>query len=117
VRGKNIMRAMACGLPVLASDRPSLRALVEPETSGLLVAAGDVTAWTDALRRASMSPDARRRWGRRGREIAESRFSWSHVATTFESLILRARGTAALEMPLDAGVGADLRVGLHTERV
>lgn len=117
VRGKNIMRAMACGVPVLASDRPSLRALVEPETSGLLVPAGDVTAWTDALRRASMSPDARRRWGRRGREIAESRFSWTHVATTFESLILRARGTTALQMPVAADVGADLRVGLRTERV
>jgi glycosyltransferase involved in cell wall biosynthesis len=128
VRGKNIMRAMACGLPVLASDRPSLRALVEPETSGLLVPAGDVAAWTDALRRASMSPDARRRWGRRGREIAESRFAWSHVATTFESLILRARGAAAFGSPLgseleagvEAGVAlsvdAGLRAGLGTER-
>ncbi len=125
VRGKNIMRAMACGLPVLASDRPSLRALVEPETSGLLVPAGDVAAWTEALRRASMSPDARRRWGRRGREIAESRFSWTHVARTFESLILHARGTTAFDAPresdvdarVDAGVGVDLGVGLRTGRV
>ena len=122
---KNIMRAMACGLPVLASDRPSLRALVEPETSGLLVPAGDVAAWTEALRRASMSPDARRRWGRRGREIAESRFSWTHVARTFESLILHARGTTAFDAPresdvdarVDAGVGVDLGVGLRTGRV
>ena len=117
VRGKNIMRAMACGLPVLASDRPSLRALVEPDASGLLVPAGDAAAWTDALRRASMSPDARRRWGRRGREIAESRLSWSHVASTFESLILRARGTTAFDAPLDSGVAAGLRVGLRTERI
>jgi glycosyltransferase involved in cell wall biosynthesis len=116
VRGKNILRAMASGLPVLASDRPSLRALVEPERSGLLVPAGDVSAWTDALRRASMSPDARRRWGRRAREIAESQFTWSSVASTFESLILRARGapapetdTAAAESPADAVVDARLR--------
>jgi len=42
-----------------------------------------------------MSPDARRRWGRRGREIAERRLSWSHVAEAFEALILEARGAGA----------------------
>jgi glycosyltransferase involved in cell wall biosynthesis len=116
VRGKNILRAMASGLPVLASDRPSLRALVDPERSGLLVPAGDVAAWTEALRRASMSPDARRRWGRRAREIAESKFTWAHVASTFESLILRTRGapapetdTASVDSPVDAVVDASLR--------
>jgi glycosyltransferase involved in cell wall biosynthesis len=97
VRGRNIARAMACGLPVLASDRPILRALVEHESSGLLVPSGDLSAWTEALRRAAMSPDARRRWGRRGREIAERRLSWSHVATTFEVLISRARGAPQLQ--------------------
>ncbi len=98
VRGRNVARAMACGIPVLASDRPNLRALVEPDASGLLVQPGDLAAWTDALRRAAMSPDARRRWGRRGREIAERRLSWSHVARTFESLILGARGTAVASL-------------------
>jgi glycosyltransferase involved in cell wall biosynthesis len=106
VRGRNVARAMACGLPVIASDRPSLRALVEPDASGLLVPSGDVVAWTDALRRAAMSPDARRRWGRRGRDIAERRLSWSHVARTFESLILSARGTAVAAVPDEATAGA-----------
>ncbi|HEV8114084.1 MAG TPA: glycosyltransferase [Planctomycetota bacterium] len=112
VRGRNVARAMACGLPVIASDRPSLRALVEPDASGLLVPSGDVVAWTEALRRAAMSPDARRRWGRRGRDIAERRLSWSHVARTFESLIQSARGTAVAAVPDEATAGA-----LNPERV
>jgi glycosyltransferase involved in cell wall biosynthesis len=97
VRGRNIVRAMACGLPVIASDRAPVRALVEPDASGLLVPAGDVAAWVEALRRASMSPDARRRWGRRAREVALRRLAWPEVARLFESLLLaeRTRSKAA----------------------
>lgn len=92
VRGRNVARAMACGRPVIVSDLPNLRSLVEHEVSGLVVPPGDVGAWTEALQRASMSPDARRRWGRRAQELAEKRLSWTVVARAFESMILRARG-------------------------
>ena len=44
VYGKSINRAMACGLPVLASDLPRLRFLVESEETGLLAPPGDVVA-------------------------------------------------------------------------
>ena len=101
VRGRNVARAMACGRPVIVSDRPNLRSLVEHEVSGLVVPAGDVEAWTEALQRASMSPDARRRWGRRAQEIAAKRLSWTVVARTFESMILRARGDASAPVALE----------------
>jgi len=101
VRGRNVARAMACGRPVLVSDRPNLRALVEHEVSGLVVPAGDVQAWTEALQRASMSPDARRRWGRRAQDLATTRLSWINVARVFESLILRTRGNANQERGLE----------------
>jgi glycosyltransferase involved in cell wall biosynthesis len=97
VRGQHIPHAMACGLPVITSDRPVMRFLVDNDVSGLVVPAGDLMAWTDALRRASMSPDARKRWGQRARQIAEERLAWSYVAKTFESTILRARGDVVVE--------------------
>jgi glycosyltransferase involved in cell wall biosynthesis len=97
VRGQHIPRAMACGLPVITSDRPSLSFLVEHEVTGLVVPADDLAAWTETLRRASMSPDARKRWGQRARQFAEERLSWSYVAKTFESTILRARGDVLIE--------------------
>jgi glycosyltransferase involved in cell wall biosynthesis len=91
VRGRNIVRAMSAGLPVIASDRTPVRSLVEPDASGLLVPPGDLAAWTEALRRASMSPDARRRWGRRSREVALKRLAWPEVARLFESLVVAER--------------------------
>lgn len=97
VRGQHIPRAMACGLPVITSDLPVMRFLVENDVSGLVVPAGDLAAWTEALRRASMSPDARKRWGQRARHIAEERLAWPYVAKTFESILLRARGEVAVE--------------------
>lgn len=87
VRGRNIPRAMACGLPVLASDRPSLRHFVEHDVTGLLATPGDVQAWTAMLRTATMSPDARKRFGLAARRVASERYSWPNVARTFENAI------------------------------
>lgn len=98
VRGQHIPRAMACGLPVIASPRPALAGLVEHESSGLIAAAGDVNAWVDALRRASMSPDARTRWGARARELAQNELAWTHVAQRIENLCREACGSHSAEL-------------------
>ncbi len=95
VRGLNITRAMACGLPILASDRPNLVQLVEHDRYGLVVRAGDQAAWHEALQRAAMSPEARRRWSREARTAAEDRYAWPGVARRFENLVLNARGAVA----------------------
>ncbi|MBL8859776.1 MAG: glycosyltransferase [Planctomycetes bacterium] len=87
VRGRNIPRALACGLPVLASDRPALRHFVEHDVTGLLAASGDVQAWTETLRIAAMSPESRRRWGLAARAVAHERYAWPNIARVFESAI------------------------------
>lgn len=92
VRGKQIPRAMACGLPVIASRLPRFEFLVEDGGSGLLVEAGDLAAWTAALGRAAISPESRKRWGIRARQIAEQRLAWSVVAQHFEELFLELHG-------------------------
>lgn len=102
VRGQHIPKAMACGLPVLCSDKPILHFLVEPEGSGLIVPGGDLGAWVEALKRAAMSPEARKRWGRRGREIAEERLAWSQIARQIESRLV----AGAEELAAHAAHGA-----------
>ena len=62
VLGHQIPRAMACGLPVLASNRPRLAALVEAGECGLLLESGDVEAWKSGLMKAAGAPAKRRRW-------------------------------------------------------
>jgi glycosyltransferase involved in cell wall biosynthesis len=95
VRGVHIGSALACGVPVLASDRPRFRALVEHEVSGLLAPSGDVAGWTEMIRRAAASPVARRRWGDNARRIAEDRFGWPTVAAVLESKLHRVVAEAA----------------------
>jgi glycosyltransferase involved in cell wall biosynthesis len=53
----SLLEAYAAGRPVLASDRGGLPEMVEEEHSGRLVPAGDVTAWTRALRRVAAEPE------------------------------------------------------------
>ena len=89
VRGVHIGSALACGVPVLASERSRLRALVEPGVSGLLSPSGDVAAWTEMVRRAAASPVARKRWGDNARRQAEERLGWPTVADAFESSLRR----------------------------
>ncbi len=91
VVGRHVARAMACGLPILASDLPRLRGFVEHDGNGLLVAPGSIDAWAEAITRAASSPTTRSRWARANRLMAEERFSWPAVATRFEELFGEAR--------------------------
>jgi len=91
VRGRQIPRALACGLPVIASDLPHFRFLVEHDGSGLLVAPGDAEAWVAALSRAATAPEARKRWRVRARELAQTRLAWPGVCAEIESILLAAR--------------------------
>ena len=65
----NVLKeAMACGLPVVASDISGIPELVEEGRSGLLVPPGDTAALADALQRLYDDPALRRSMGRAGRE-------------------------------------------------
>ncbi len=97
--GQSIGRALACGLPVLASDLPRLRGLVEDGRHGLLIPSGDEAAWVEALRRAASSPEARKRWSREARAFAEAHLGWSSVAATFEGILLETRRHGPLPLP------------------
>lgn len=91
VVGRQLGRALACGLPVLASDLPRLRDSVEDGRVGLLVEPGNVEAWVDAIGRAASSPVARKRWSREARRYAEEHLSWDRVASEFEVVLRDAR--------------------------
>ncbi len=67
---------MAAGLPVIASDFPGLRAIVEKADCGLLVDPVDVDSLTAAMRRLAESPEERRRLGANGRRAIAERYNW-----------------------------------------
>jgi len=97
VRGKQIARAMACGIPVIASDLPRFTRLVQNDDCGLLAAPGDVESWVRTLGKACGSPEARKRWGERGRLLAEQELSWDHLVDQFERVLAAASKPEAVQ--------------------
>jgi glycosyltransferase involved in cell wall biosynthesis len=91
VVGRYGARALACGLPILASDLANLRAFVTHEENGLLVPAGSIEGWAEALQRMASAPNTRLRWARASRQLAVERYSWPAVAGRFEELFQDAR--------------------------
>src|SRR3954447_2025754 len=59
------LEAMAAGVPVIASDIPATREVLDD--AAMLVAAKDVEVWAEALRRVSSDPGLRERLSARGR--------------------------------------------------
>lgn len=91
VLSHKIACALACGLPVVASDLPRYRTLVTHEENGLLVEPRSVEAWTEAIRRAASGPVARHRWARSARERAVQQLGWPAIAERFLGIFATAR--------------------------
>jgi phosphatidylinositol alpha-mannosyltransferase len=98
--GMVITRAFACALPVVATDIPGYREVLDPAAS-VAVAPGDVRALADAV--CALVDDEPRRveLGERGREIAVERYSWPGIARRLTEIyedvtgIARAKDRAA----------------------
>jgi glycosyltransferase involved in cell wall biosynthesis len=106
VVGRYAARALACGLPLLASDLPGLRAFVTAGENGLLVQPGSVFAWAEAIQQTAGSPATRLRWARASRLLAVERYSWPAVAARFEELFHEARARVRAKLSArEAAVG------------
>lgn len=87
-----LIEAMACGLPVLATDYPGVRAVVDGAT-GVLVPAGDSGAVAEALDRfVEIGADGRGRYGAAGRAKAEREWAWPALLDRMEDAYAEAIG-------------------------
>lgn len=93
---------MAAGIPVVASDFPLWRSIVEDAGCGLLVNPLDVNDIAAAIEYLIRNPNEAEAMGRRGRKAAEERFSWTNeeqVLLAFYASLLpepKVLGTEAL---------------------
>lgn len=76
---KVLVEAGACGLPVVTTDWPGCRDIVEHRENGLLVPIRDPVALADALETLVRDPVLRRAMGQRGRARVEGEFSLDSV--------------------------------------
>ena len=76
--GRMLIEAMACGIPVMASDSGEMPSVVAD--AGVVVGEHDVEAWPRAIDRLLGDEGERRAQAARGLERAQTRFAWPVVA-------------------------------------
>jgi len=84
-----VLEAMASGLPVIATDVGGNADLVAHGQTGLIVPSNDLGALTDALEKMASAPADAAAMGRRGRELAQARFSLQSMIGQYHELYAR----------------------------
>ena len=87
--GRMLIEAMACGVPVIASDSGEMPFVVGD--AGIVVSERDIAAWTASIDRLLADSSVRRDLAARGSARVRDRFAWPVVARAhldfFEALI------------------------------
>jgi phosphatidylinositol alpha-mannosyltransferase len=78
--GMVLTRGLACALPVVASDIPGYRAVLEDDV-GLLVPPGDHAALADAVVDLLADEELRQRRGAAARTLVQDRYAWERIVS------------------------------------
>jgi phosphatidylinositol alpha-mannosyltransferase len=99
-----LLEAMAAGRPVVASDIPGYRSVVEPDEHAVLVPPGDVPALARAVSGLVEDPERRLALAARGRARALE-FAWPKVTEQIEAVFAEVLGRRGAGAPLLTAVG------------
>ncbi len=80
------LEAMACGIPVIATNTSSLPEIVEDAATGILCPVNDIQAFLSACRKLAADPETLRQYGEAGRRRAEKCFSKEVVIPQYVAL-------------------------------
>lgn len=79
-QGLAVLEAMACALPVVASDIPGIRDMIRPGIDGLLLPPTDESAWLAAMNELLDDPAAARRRALVAAQTARNRYAIPAIA-------------------------------------
>lgn len=85
--GLVVAEALACECPVVASDLPAVRDIIEDGVTGLLARRSDPQDLSDKIVRVLRDPEKAHALARRGRQRVLERLDWSSVARGYEELL------------------------------
>lgn len=80
---------MGAGLPIIGTDGPPMRRVLEETGAGVLVPAGDAGALAAAITALIRDPSRRRELGERGRAAVTGAYSWANDRARFLNAINR----------------------------
>lgn len=80
-----LLEAMACGLPVVATDVTGNQEIVHPGVNGFLVPVGDTEALARALTALVRDPSLRERMGRESRRLVQS-YDWREIVRRYAKI-------------------------------
>jgi glycosyltransferase involved in cell wall biosynthesis len=100
-----VFEYMSAGLPVVAPDIPRLRAVIRPDTDGLLYDAARPDALADTLERLA-DPARRAAMGTAARARAVQHFSWAAHCERLDEALQQLVRTRASRGGADSGSGA-----------
>jgi glycosyltransferase involved in cell wall biosynthesis len=89
---------MSAGIPVIASDFPLWRKIVDGVGCGLLVDPADPDAIASAIQYVLLHPAEAEAMGRRGMEAVRTQYNWAQEEQKLLQLYAGLRGSASLEM-------------------
>jgi len=84
--GLVVIESLACGVPVVASDGPGVRLLLQHGSNGLLVEPGNIAALAEAIHLVLQDDTARRMMGQLGRAKIEERYDWAQLGIRLEKI-------------------------------
>lgn len=84
--GMVLIEAMACGKPVIASDLPGVRTVVDEGVTGFLVPPGHIDLLTSRLQFMLDREDLCIEYGRRGRQKVLEQYTWDKVGRKLEAI-------------------------------
>ncbi len=76
---RTLIEAAACGRPVVATDMPGCRSIVQHEVNGLLIPPNDPLALAQALERLALDPVLRMKMGVEGRNLILDKFTHNKI--------------------------------------
>lgn len=82
-----LIEAMACGVPVMASDLPGVRSVFQNGAQGITVAPGSARHLQKKLEEYLRNPQKRLKMGRAARELVEEKYDWKKIGEKLNQVV------------------------------